>query len=153
MKSQEISEHRQHLDYLFKRVASVSGDIEFQAYWAQYLCVLTSGFIENSVRNLYTRYAKVGSNAFVANYVSHELQSFQNAKAERILELTKLFNPEWEVALRNFMKDKRKDAIDSVVNLRHQIAHGRSVSVTFARIRDYYQSSVEVIDFIDGLLQ
>lgn len=152
MKSSEISQHRQRIDNLFKRVNSLPGDIEMQAYWAQYLCVLTSGFIENSVRLLYAEYAKARANPYVTNFVSHELQSFQNAKSDKILELTRTFNPDWETALRDYMKDKRKDAIDSVVSTRHQIAHGRHVGITYARILDYYKSSAEVIEFIESLL-
>jgi len=153
MKNAKVIQDKQRLDSLFKRVKDFSGDIEFQAYWAQFLCVLTSGFIENSIRNLYSEYARDKSSPHVANYVSHELQAFQNAKSEKILQLTGIFSSEWRTTLEVYMEDKRKAAIDSVVNNKNQIAHGRPVSITFTRIYEYYKSSVEVIDFINDSLK
>lgn len=153
MKNITIVQHQQRIEYLFKRVAAFSGDAELQAYWAQYLCVLTSGFIENSVRHLFIEYARARSVPYVANFVGSELRSFQNAKSEKILELARTFNSDWETSLRDYMKDKRKDAIDSVVSTRHLIAHGRPVGITYTRVFDYYKSVTEVIEFIERLLQ
>ncbi len=153
MRNAQVAQDKQRLDSLFKRIKDFAGDTELQAYWAQFLCVLTSGFIENSVRNLYSEYARTKSSPYVANYVSHELQSFRNAKSEKIIQLTGIFSPEWRVALEDYMEDRRKAAIDSIVSNRNQIAHGRPVGITFARIREYYENSVEVIVFIDNLVQ
>ena len=153
MRNMQVAQDKQRLDNLFKHIKDFSGDVELQAYWAQFLCVLASGFIENSIRNLYSEYARTKSSPNVANYVSHELQSFQNAKSEKIIQITGIFNPEWRTTLEAYMEDKRRAAIDSIVNNRNQIAHGRPVGITYARLCEYYESSVEVISFVDGLLR
>jgi hypothetical protein len=152
MKSVQVLQHRQRLDSLFKRMGDFTGDPELQAYWAQFLCVLASGYIESSVRYLFTEYTQRRASPFVANFIGEELKSFQNAKSEKILQLARKFSPDWETKIVDFMKDKRKDAIDSIVSNRHNIAHGRNVGITFARIQAYYKSTVEVIDFIEELL-
>ena len=35
--------------------------------------------------------------------------------------------------------DESKAAVDSLIGLRHQIAHGGSAGVTYSRICDYYK--------------
>lgn len=59
MKSVEIVRYKNRLDSLFGRINSLAGDIEMQAQWAQYLCIITSGFIESSIRILFIEYARV----------------------------------------------------------------------------------------------
>lgn len=152
MNNRSVSQEKQRLDHTFQLIGTFSGDIELQSHWAKYLCVLTSGFLESSVRHLFGGYSLKKSNPIVSNYVGHNLDSFQNPKAEKILELTRFFNPEWEDQLRRHMEGERKDAINSIVITRHQIAHGRFVGITYARISAYYKNAVEVIEFLDNLL-
>jgi hypothetical protein len=68
---------------------------------------------------------------------------------ERILDLINRFSPQWAENLRVSTEGRLKDAVDSVVDLRNQIAHGRSVGVTYVRIKDYYGRITEVIDLVD----
>jgi len=35
------------------------------------------------------------------------------------------------------------------MNVRHQIAHGKYVGITYARISDYLEKAEEVIEFIE----
>lgn len=44
--------------------------------------------------------------------------------------------------------DGRKDKIDSVMNLRHQIAHGKSTGITLAKLKEYFHCAKDVIEFI-----
>jgi hypothetical protein len=153
MRHPEVIQDLQRLKNLFSRIKDFSGDTELQAYWTQFLCVRASGFIENSIRNIFGEYARTHADTYVANYVRRELDSFQNAKSDKILQLTSTFNPEWRTQLEVYIKDKRKDAIDSIVNNRNQIAHGRSVGISYHILNDYFRSSVEVVEYIDQLLQ
>lgn len=56
-----------------------------------------------------------------------------------------------ERALELATEGRLKDAVDSVVSNRHQIAHGRSVGLTFVTIQGYYAGVVEVIDLIESV--
>jgi hypothetical protein len=44
----------------------------------------------------------------------------------------------------------RKDAIDSIMNNRHLIAHGKDSGITVARVNDYLRKCIEVIEFIEA---
>lgn len=150
MKNIEVVRYQQRLDNLFKRIAAFSGDdLELQSHWARYLCILVSGFIENSVRAIYTQYTRKKAAPFVVNFVDGKLKGFQNPKMEKILELTKSFSQEWEERLRNEIEDEHKGAVDSIVANRNRIAHGESVGITYRNINLWYQNAIEVIELIE----
>lgn len=149
MKSKTVHQSKQRLEVLFKRIASMSGDLELQSHWARYLCVLVSGFIETSIRAIYSEYATNRSAPSVANYVEAQLKWFQNAKMGKIIELAALFNPAWASELEVACEGAPKDAIDSIVTNRHHIAHGRSTGITYHRIKEYYDNAMFVIELVD----
>jgi hypothetical protein len=145
--NQEVWRYRQRLDGLFKKTGQIT-DLELQAHWARYLCVLTSGFLEVSVRALFGQYARRVSAPSVASYVEKRLEDFQSAKMNNICALTKMFNEEWAEQLETDTVGELKDAVDSIVANRHQIAHGNDVGITHARMKAYYERSVKVVDLI-----
>jgi hypothetical protein len=145
----EIHRYRQLLKSLFEKVSSLPDDNELKAHWAKYLCVMVSGYIEVAIRAMYAQYATLKSHPNIAAFVGKELERFQNPSMEKILTLTGRFDPVWERALRLASEGELKDSIDSVVAVRHQIVHGRSVGITYSRIRQYYEDVEKVIDIID----
>lgn len=149
----EVMRYRQRLDALFSRVSALSHDLELQAHWSRYLCILTSGFIEESVRILLSEYVQKRSDATISRYVNAQLDGFQNPKAGKILELLRVFDTDWAESVERFLGDERKDAIDSIVNNRHQIAHGRNVGISYVTIKNYYDKAVEAVEFIEQMLQ
>jgi hypothetical protein len=53
--------------------------------------------------------------------------------------------------LRTFLDGNfRKEAIDTIMTNRHQIAHGRYSGITLARVDQYLSRTVEVAEFIEG---
>lgn len=150
MKNQEISRNKQELDYLFEKVTAFSADTYLQSHWARYLCVLVSGFLETSVRIIYREYAKDKAIPQVANFVEGKLQDFQNPKMEKILQLTGLFDKDWENDLRCKTEGELKDAVDSIANNRNKIAHGDSVGISYSQIKGYYERAIKVIELIEN---
>ncbi len=149
MTSVEVDRYRKQLDHLFGRAVSLSSDMELQAHWAKYLCVLVSGFIETSIRSIYGAYAKTRADQKVSRYVDHKLDSFQNPKMQRILDLTAQFSPDWERNLKNATEGEIKDAVDSIVANKNMIAHGESVGITYSRVESYYKNVLKVVELID----
>jgi RiboL-PSP-HEPN len=145
--NQEVWRYRQRLDGLFKRTGQIQ-DLELQAHWARYLCVLTSGLLEVSVRVLFGQYARQASAPSVAKFVEERLEDFQSAKMNNICTLTRQFNPAWADKLELDTAGELKDAVDSIVANRHQIAHGRDVGISHAQMKVYYDRSVEVVELI-----
>ena len=145
--NQEVWRYRQRLDGLFERTGEIA-DLELQAHWARYLCVLTSGFLEVSVRVLFSQYARGASAPAVAKFVEERLKDFQSAKMNSICSLTRQFNAAWADQLELDTAGELKDAVDSIVANRHLIAHGRDVGISHAQMKDYYDRAIRVVDLI-----
>lgn len=151
--TQELNRQRTKLDGLFQKVSALSHDAEMQAHWARYLCVLVSGFLENAVREIFTRYAREKAMPYVANYVENQLDRFQNPNMQRIFEIAGAFNPQWREELQKKTAGELGDSVDSIVNLRHQIAHGGSAGLSFVIMQTYYKNAKKVVEIINEQCQ
>ena len=143
----EITRQRQRLDDLIQKARHLS-DPETQSHWSRYLCVLVSGFLENSVRITYTEYARSRADASVADFVENRLRQFQNPKMGTIIELAGGFNQEWRKSLEIDTKGQLGESVNSIVNNRHKIAHGESVGLTLHTLIQYYSDAVKVVDLL-----
>lgn len=151
MLSRELNSQHQKLKYLISisRIAS-DHNAEHQGHWAKYICVLTAGFIENSVKTVYSEYARKAAPPAIAKYVQAQLNKVQNPKPSRFLEIAAAFKSEWKDDLDGFLTDNgRKDAVEAVMNNRHLIAHGKNTEISMISIEEYLKKSVEVINYIE----
>jgi hypothetical protein len=144
----EVARLRQRLDAAFARFDKVGDDLEVRADFARYLCVLVSGFLERALVELATECARQQAAPVVRSYAAKQLARFQNANMERVLQLVGSFSPEWRTQTETFVEGPVKDAVDSLVAVRHQIAHGEQASITFHGIREYRDRVYELVDFL-----
>jgi hypothetical protein len=129
---------------------ATGGDLELQSHWGRYLCVLTAGFLENALYSVYSRYAHAGANPAVANFAAAQLDDISNPKAKRFVETAGMFKKEWSDALEIFLADDgRKDAVDSIMRNRHQIAHGEYSGITISKVKQYLDRCEAVVEFIE----
>jgi len=149
MKNREILRYKSQLDELFKKVSTFDSDIEMQSHWAKYLCVRVSGFLEISVSSIYKNYARDKAHPYVANYVDKQLSRFHNPDMEKILNITRSFNPEWAEEIRLATEGEIKDAIVSIVANRHKVAHGDNANVTYVTIKKYYENAYKLIKLLN----
>jgi hypothetical protein len=126
-------------------------DLELKSDFSKYLCVLVSGFLETAVSTCVIEFCRKKSHSAVAKYTTQQLSQLQNLKAEKLLQLVGSFSQDWRIRLENFMKDGRKDAVDSVVDLRNKIAHGDNVTVTSTRVADYFKAVTEVVEEVEQI--
>lgn len=128
-------------------------DIELQGHWGKYLCVLAAGLLENSIREIYGEFIRNSSSPQVSKYAESALRNIYTPKASRFLEVTNAFSKEWGDILEKYLdsgQGERRDAIDSIINNRHLIAHGKNTSISVVRVKNYLEKAVEVIDFIEA---
>jgi RiboL-PSP-HEPN len=141
--------YRTRLDALFDKICSLSGDIELQAHWSRYLCVLVSGYLETSVVAIFGAYARDRAAPNIVNYVINKLDGFQNPNMTKIIDLSNSFNPSWGQTIRQQTDGELKDAIDSISANRNLIAHGKDTGITFSRIFTWYKRAIHVIELIE----
>lgn len=143
---------KNRLDAVFYRVSNLpEDDLQVRSDLACYLCVLVSGFVESTVSDIAATYCRVRSSPTVMNYIALRLSRTGTLNTERLLQFVGSFDPNWRDQLDDFVIGERKDALDSVVANRHNIAHGESVGLTYMRIKNYYKRICEVVDFVDDM--
>jgi hypothetical protein len=147
----EVNRLKQRLDATFKRIGGVVSDLELQSDFARYLCILVSGYLEKSVYELVVEHARKTGAPSLQRFVDQRTKNFTNAKSQKLYNLLGDFDPEWRSLLETHLAGELKDAVDSVVDLRNNIAHGQSVGLTYARVSDYYSRVQRVIDYVADL--
>ena len=121
-----------------------------RSHWAKYLCVLVAGFLENAIQELYAHFVRSAASEPVQNYAISRLSAIRNPKMSRFIEVAGAFKRSWAKELEEFAESSgRKDAIDSIMRNRHQIAHGQYSGVTMVRLKDYLDKALEVVEFIE----
>ena len=151
MNKKEIASSRSRLKNLFEKVSLYNQDYETQSQWARYLSVLVYGYLERSIRILLINYCEKKAPPYVANYAERNLRRFQNAKLGKIFDMMGSFSPLWVAELERNTTEEMKAAIESVVNLRHKIAHGENVGITYAGIKKYYQEILKFVELIESI--
>lgn len=152
MKGRELNRQLQRIDALLRRVLEASGsNVELSSHWAKYLCVLAAGFLENAIQDVYSRFVRLSASEPVQAYAISRLDEIKNPKTRRFIEVASSFRRSWGEELGQFVaEDGRREAIDSIMQNRHQIAHGGDSGITVARVRDYLDKSVQVVEFIEN---
>lgn len=148
MKPADVHRLEQRLNVLFQKASALSEDLELQAHFARYLCVLVSGYLEVAIAEIYSDYAGRKGHPYLARYVNRQMSRFQNPNMTKVLGVARDFNPAWAEELQLSTAGEIKDSIDSVVANRHKIAHGESVGVSLAYARQYYGAAVRLIELI-----
>lgn len=151
MNNRELSRQLQVLKGLFDKVKALpEGDAEIISHWAKYLCVLSAGFLENSLSEVYVDFSSRASSPHVASFTRKALSQIHNPKTGRFIEITSSFNKAWGENLELFTEDNgRREAINAIMTHRHKIAHGKDSDISYHRLRDYLSKAIEVVEFIE----
>ena len=78
-------------------------------------------------------------------------RSFRNPKIENIKDLLKKFSDEWGKKI-DSIEENNKIALDSIVNNKNAIAHGRNCTVTYNEIKNYHERSKVVLKEINKII-
>lgn len=151
MNNLELTRQIQRLNNLFDKTQNIiEGDIEIQSHWAKYLCVLSAGFLENVLFEIYGDFCKRTASEHVASFASKSLSKIQNPKTYRFIEVASSFKKAWGEDLAVFIEESgRKEAINSIIANRHLIAHGKNSNITVVRLKEYLEKAIEVVNFIE----
>lgn len=149
----QITRMQGRLDATFLRAPAPAADLEFQSDFAKYLCVLVSGFFENAITALILDYVERRSSPEVTLYVERQLRYWTNPNTEKIINLLSSFDVTWGKEATQYLVDARKESLNSLVSLRHKIAHGESVGTSLYQIKEYYKTVREVVQFLEDLIE
>jgi len=112
---------------------------------ARYVCVLSSSYLEASIRELIQLYCANRAAGQVVRYVTKRMQRFRNPNTEKILQVIGNFDPEARERLENAMTDEEKAGIDSIAANRNNIAHGRQSGISLGQANRYHSQAKRMI--------
>lgn len=151
----QVLRQKAALERTFARANKIAVDnYELRSDLAKHLCVLISGWLEASAYELAKQRCRMNSNGPVLSYSLSQLSWTKNPSAETLLELVGFFDLSWQDEFEEIMNLERKSAVNSIVGLRNDIAHGRpqgTASLSLARVAAYYESVTEVVDYLMDL--
>ena len=101
---------------------------------------------------LLIEYARTHSDTRIQRHVERGVRRVTNLNTQRLIDLVGTLDPAWRTELEKFIVDEYKDALDGIVALRNNVAHGRYVGVTMLRANEYYMRVKKIIDRVADLV-
>lgn len=152
MESLSLNKQYNQIKKLIEETRKSCGDnFELQGHWAKYICVLSAGFLENAISEVYIKLVNSSSSPSVSNFTQRVLEKIQNPKSSKFIEVASSFKKEWGIELEVFLNNDEdlKDSIDSIMRNRHLIAHGKNTTISVVKIKEQLERSIKVIEFIE----
>jgi len=157
------SKYRQRLDGMFKTIPESMHENDvatsyLQSVWAKYLCVLSSGYLEQSMREIVTEYCNARSaDLNVSRYVDKTWPESRNMKWGNIKTILENLNGDWGIEIEEWFQEQqnRKSDVNDIIAWRNDIAHGKDANttgVTVTSVRDKYKTLKETIDKIETIV-
>ena len=147
-----MERNRAEVQAVFERAAGADVTIEVRSDLARHLCVLLSGFVEQSVADLLSEFAHRVGSPVLQRYVENSLRRVTNINKERLLQLLGSFDPDWRTEYDAFVVDEREAALNSVVALRNGIAHGGLSTLSLGRMSEYWSGIQKIVEHLEDKL-
>lgn len=126
-------------------------DFEVKGLLANHLCILSSGTFEECVRLHISEFSRTNAHAFVASFVMNRIKYITNLKSDKLVSLLGEFDASIALEIENYLDDRRKSALNSLVSLRHRIAHGKDPGSSLVSIIGYITVIYELLDKLEDI--
>lgn len=146
----EVERRRKKLQSAFDMVDQQQMSAELLSHYSRYLCVLISGFAEQSVKELALHYCKKRSSDPVHRYVGKQLALLRNIDLDKLRKLVQSFSTEWWMLLEEELEDDLQ-AFVSVAGTRNNISHGGDSGITLSVARQYFEQVSRVLKRLSDL--
>lgn len=149
----KLNIYERQLDSLFNEVSQIQeGEIN-KAHLTRYLCVRTSGYLENVTRILIADFCDGTSPQQINNYIIKRTKYITNLDFKRLKSLLAEFDSNWSEEFEKRLTDRQKSSINSVISNRNNIAHGNQDSITYRDMTNYYQDVKDVCKILIDIIK
>jgi hypothetical protein len=146
----EVARRRQRITALFKAINGADLSGELTSHYARYLCILVSGFVEQSVKELVTEYCRGRSSEPIQRYVGSQLKKLRNIDSEKLKQLVESYSVEWWRDISEKYPDQL-ESIGSIATVRNNVSHGGDAGITMSTIRQYFDDACVLMDRLSEL--
>lgn len=140
---------------LIKNAKNITDD-EIKSHLAKYVCIRISGYLENTIKLLIEKYHDKSCAKPTQNFIEFSFEKVTNLDKEKMSKILKSFSSDWEENFTSLMNDKYFSSLDSIIHLRNNIAHGKSMSVaglTIERINEHYENLKEIVKILNQVIK
>lgn len=149
----KIGIYERQLDSLYNEVSQIQeGEIN-KAHLTRYLCVRTSGYLENVVRILIAHFCDGTSPQPVNNYIVKRTKYITNLDYKRLNGLLSEFDSSWSSEFEQRVTDQQKSSLNSVISNRNNISHGNQDSITYRDMVNYYRDVKDVCQILINIIR
>lgn len=154
MRDRDLIRQVDLINNLIKEAGSLAYENEFlQSHLSGYICIRVSGYFENAVSSIVYAYAKNRSHKHIAAYVDKTISRLTNINSVKLKEIVGSLSPDLRQKLEDFFDDSQKESsLNSLVNIRNTIAHGKDHGVTVVQANDYFKQCKEIVGFLEEIM-
>jgi len=146
-----IETQENKLNDLYK-IVEVLEEGELKIHLTRYLCIRSSGYLENVVKDLIISYVSTVASKFTANYVEAEIKNFTNVTYDKLVKLLKQFSTQWADDFEEGINEKQVNSLNSIVANRNSIAHGHQDNLSYKIMKDYYIELKNIIKLLKSIV-
>jgi hypothetical protein len=143
---------QRRIDTVINHADSLDPGDEAAAELAKYLCILGSGLVECTIRTAVRQLVKrTNPVKGVANAATAYAETVQNPQFDRVVAFATSLNPEIGKKIK-CLDEQHSGALNSLVKLRHQLAHGDNASnISMATVKGHLQNISPILRLLESL--
>ena len=163
MKHKNRDKFRKRLDSMFTNIPevkddSIQGTTYLHSVWSKHLCVLVSGYLEQSMKELVFEFCDSAASPHVYRYVEKTWPKSKNMRWEQVTKVISNLNEEWGHNVNAWFEnnDSRKSELNSLIQWRNDISHGKDANtnhLSIPKVQKHYQTIKLLVDHLEELLQ
>jgi hypothetical protein len=127
-------------------------DVRLLSLFANQMALRCAGLVEKSVQLILAEYARRRANPEIARFVQRQAEWENSLNCEKIEKLLDRFNKDWWRDIEASTTEESRLAIDSLKNIRDQLAHGGENGTGLVSILSYHIASSQLVDQLSALL-
>jgi len=126
----------------------------FNQFLISYSVVKACGVIEVIYKNIIVEKISIGATEEAKNYFEKNIRdSSSNPSTGNMLRLLQDLNSSWCQEFDSLIKGQNeKGSLSSLVGLRNDFAHGRSVTASIGNVKQYYEDARTVLTWLDNVI-
>ena len=150
----EIARQERSLGDLFERAHGVDATDDILVDLTRYICVRTSGYIEQSALALGRSAAEQTSGGIGLSFAGSFLNRAPNPTARELERYLGRFSNKWGEEFSDFLaKEERRSRVNALLGIRNDVAHGKNQGVSLRQAAEYYDLARDVVSWMADRLE
>lgn len=136
--------------------SGMASELQFASHWAKCNCVLISGFIEQSIREIFLEFAFARTTPHLQSCIERTWPRSRNMWSEEIRQILGHFDSEWADGFDKWLQvPNRKKEINEIAGWRNAVAHGDEFyarNIALSSVQEKFRIACDLIDYLEKLI-